>query len=163
MGPQGQAGRGTGAEGKGRAQDRGSGAGRVRSRTSRWCGASPPVSNRCRCTTPTTSTSPSTTSTPTWGTCSPPNPPGPPTHRPQNCTATPRTVPPPRHESREGTGADGRCLGGAGVRRNRRRSRGRSRHGGHRGPGAIGPGTRTRSPTPWGARPSPWLWRCMGD
>ena len=49
-----------------------------------------------------------------------------------------------------------------------RTSQGQTRHGGQWGPrapprpGTNGCGTRTRSPTPWGARPSPWCWRCMG-
>ena len=47
-------------------------------------------------------------------------------------------------------------------RHSRRRSRVRSRHGGHSGPGAIGPGTGTRFPTLCGARPSPCYWSCMG-
>ena len=51
---------------------------------------------------------------------------------------------------------------GARRRCHRCRSRRRSKRGRQRGPGAIRPGTGTRSRTPWGARPSPWRWRCMG-
>ena len=54
-----------GRGGKERADDRGRAAGRPRSQKSRRYVASPPVSSRCRRTTPTTITSPVTTSTPT--------------------------------------------------------------------------------------------------
>ena len=151
-----------GPRGAGRAWREGRGAGRPRSQTSSACGASPPVLNKCRRTTPSTTATTTrtfTTSTPTRRTSYPPNPPDPHFSQPSIRTAAPRAARPPRHQSR-GRSQRGLPLPrwrGDMVRRQRRRrtSRMQSQHGGQRGP-ETGTVTGKRSRTSWGARPSLW-------
>ena len=79
---------------------------------------------------------------------------------------TPRTAPPPRHESRwrnwRGRPLTRRRGGQARHRRSRRRSRGGSRHGGQRGPEAIGPRDGNAIPDPLGSEALPLVMEVYG-
>ena len=155
VGPQGQTGRGMGAMRGGRSEERGTG------------GGVPPQPDvqPARCIPPVIQQMPAHHThhhhhhhahlynmDPDAGDLIPPRPAGP-----------QRQPAPPRFKG--GAGADGRCLGGGGAGRGAGTTgTGTAGKAGARVQGGPGPGTGTgtRSQIPWGMRPSPWWWRCMG-
>ena len=148
------------------AEDRERGVGSPRSRTSRWVRCIPPGIQQMPALRAGHHHQPIYNIDPDMGDLIPPDPPGPPASRPPTYTATLRTTPAPRRRSR-GRSRHGwpppRQRGGpAGNGRGWRRSHERRRRGGRWGPrvplrtGTIGSGTEARSPTPLGAKPSPW-------
>ena len=167
MGHRGQSGRGTGMGGEGKGGEQGKGGGKlpqpeVQAVPCILPGIQPLPAHHAH-----HQHQPICNIEPDMGDLIPAQPPQPPRQPPSPAyTAPPRATQPPRH------GSHGRSRGRwrppqrrGGPARNRRgwcRSHGRSRHGEQWGPriplrpGTIASGTGTRSPTPWGAKPSSW-------